>query len=275
MLKKAGNISCSFNATVYPETLEYVPQLVKWGQEHIDRVHVMVFILYRMAVLGKEFDFYVRDKQVFFDDMMYSKEDDNRRTDVKSTEVIELLRKTEPGFTPAAFLNGTHEPESYKWLLTGRMGNKHQIFGYTAPKFMELVQTFNHIFKDAYLAYSTPSLQRKGRLYFLMSPFDKGIRDTAKNYFNSFYTNMKAFFSRVHYQSVMIIQPADIHENGDINMCDGCPDITVWNDKLVWSCRMEEQMRWGENIRMVPKTIESIKFNGTPKDPEPKKTEQE
>ena len=51
----------------------------------------------------------------------------------------------------------------------------------------------------------------------------------------------------------MIIQPADIYENGEINMCDGCPDMTVWNDKLVWSCRMEEQYRWGMNVRFVPK----------------------
>lgn len=24
--------------------------------------------------------------------------------------------------------------------------------------------------------------------------------------------------------------------------------------QLVWSCRMEEQMRWGQNMRMVPRT---------------------
>ena len=58
----------------------------------------------------------------------------------------------------------------------------------------------------------------------------------------------------------MIIQPADIHANGAVNMCDGCPDITVWNDKLVWSCRMEEQNRWGQNVRMVPKN--KVKKNG-------------
>jgi hypothetical protein len=35
-------------------------------------------------------------------------------------------------------------------------------------------------------------------------------------------------------------------------MCDGCPDMTVWNNQLVWSCRMEEQMKWGQNVHIVP-----------------------
>jgi hypothetical protein len=35
------------------------------------------------------------------------------------------------------------------------------------------------------------------------------------------------------------------HGNWQQNMCDGCPDITVWNGKLVWSCRMEEQLKFG------------------------------
>jgi MoaA/NifB/PqqE/SkfB family radical SAM enzyme len=94
MLKKAGNISCSFNATVYPETMKYVPDLVKWGQDHIDRVNVMVFILYRMAILGKGYDFYVKDEKISFEGMTYSTNDDSRRTDVQAPELVELIRKT-------------------------------------------------------------------------------------------------------------------------------------------------------------------------------------
>ena len=36
-------------------------------------------------------------------------------------------------------------------------------------------------------------------------------------------------------------------------MCDGCPDITVWEDHLLWSCRLEEQMKFGCFVRAVPK----------------------
>ena len=50
----------------------------------------------------------------------------------------------------------------------------------------------------------------------------------------------------------MIIQPADIMQNGALSMCDGCPDITVYDNKLVWSCRMEELINFGDWIRPVP-----------------------
>lgn len=253
MLAEAGNISCSFNATIYPDNIQYVPDLLKFSQKHIDKINVMVFILYRMAILGKDFDFYVGHDEVKFEEMMYSKKDDERRTDITSPELVEMIRQTEPGFMPSAFLNGTEKADSYKWLFTGRMGNKHEIFGYTGPKFMELTQTFKHLMTDSYLAYSTPSMQKMGLLYLLLSPFDKGLREIGKKYFKSLLNNPLAFFSKIHFQSVMIIQPADIFEDGRVNMCDGCPDITVWNDQLVWSCRMEEQMRWGQNVRMVPK----------------------
>jgi MoaA/NifB/PqqE/SkfB family radical SAM enzyme len=265
MLYEIGGMTCSFNATVYPETLQYVPALLQWAQEKIDRVHVMVFINYRMAVMGKDVDFYIGDKQVRFDDMMYSKKDDHRRTDITSPEVVDVIRTTYPDFKPCAYLNGSESPDSYKWLMTGRMGNSRRIFGYVGPKFMEIVQTGNHLFTGKYLAYGSPAMQRRGRLYSLLAPFDAGIRGVMKSWLGSLFRNPAAFFKRMHFQSVMIIQPADILANGAVNMCDGCPDITVWNDQLVWSCRMEEQLRWGQNVRMVPKRrAEQVAAEGSP-----------
>lgn len=253
MVKKVGGISCSFNATIYPDTLHYVPELAKWAQDNIDKVHVMVFIIYRMGLFNKEFDFYARTKKLELDEIHYIKENESRRVDISAQELVDELRKMYPDYMPCAFLNGTVKPDSYKWLLAGRLGNKHQIFGYAGPKFMEVVQTFNHVFSGRYLAYSKPYMQKLGHFYFLIGIFDKGIRNAAANYFKSLFKNPKAFFSCVHYQSMMAIQPIDLMENGEANMCDGCPDIAVWDGKLVWSCRMEEQYKWGENIRVIPK----------------------
>jgi hypothetical protein len=208
-----------------------------------------------MAVRDKEFDYYIGDNKVTFDNIPYSKTTDERRIDIKSQEVVDEIRKEYPDFMPCAYLNGTMQSDSYKWLLTGRIGNKNKIFGYIGPRFMEIVQTAKHLFTGSYLAYADSKYNRRGRMYFWLLPFDKGIRAIAKNYFKSFIDLPKAFFSKVHYQSVMIIQPGDLFDNGDINMCDGCPDITVWDDKLIWSCRMEEQLKWGQNVRAVPKKI--------------------
>jgi hypothetical protein len=57
----------------------------------------------------------------------------------------------------------------------------------------------------------------------------------------------------------MIIQPADFMENGALGMCDGCPDITVYDNKLVWSCRMDELINFGDWVRAVPETDGGVK----------------
>jgi hypothetical protein len=248
-----GNISCSFNATIYPENLKYLPELTKFAQQNMDKIHVMVFILYRMGITDDIHKSFVGKDEVHWGELAYTKAKDTRRVDLVAPEAVEMIRTAYPDFMPGAFLNGTENPGTFKWLHTGRMGNKHEIFGYTGPKFMELVQTAKHLTTDSYLAYSHPKWLKRGRLYFLLSPFDKGIFKSMKNYFKSLFKNPKAFFSRVRFQTIMIIQGADVYSDGKINMCDGCPDITVWNDQLVWSCRMEEQMRWGANVHLVPK----------------------
>ncbi len=54
----------------------------------------------------------------------------------------------------------------------------------------------------------------------------------------------------------MIIQPIDILEDGTQNMCDGCPDMTVLDGKLVWSCRIEEPLQYGCFVHTVPREAE-------------------
>jgi len=118
---------------------------------------------------------------------------------------------------------------------------------------MEIIQTFHHLFKGRYLAYAEPKLTRMGRSMMLLFPFDKGVRRIAGRYLKSLFTNPVNLFRGVHYQSVMIIQPVDFMPDGGQNMCDGCPDITVWNGELVWSCRLEELKHFGTWVHTVPK----------------------
>jgi len=247
MLKEAGNISCSFNSTVYEDTMQYIPEMAKWAEKNIDMVQVMVFILYR-AVNNNQVDFYLGPKKMDMGQLVYN-EEVVERTDIIADEIVELLRTVYPDFNPCAYLNGSEKPDSFKWLLTGRLGTKDKIYGYMGKKAMEIVQAGHHILFDKYLAYSEPKMTRKGKSMLLLAPFDKGLR----NIFTNFLKNPLNLFRRLYYQSVMIIQPVDFLEDGRQNMCDGCPDITVWNGKLVWSCRMEEQLKFGYNVKTYPK----------------------
>lgn len=249
MLADVGGISCAFNSTVYEDTMQYIPGMVKWAQEHIDIVHVMVFILYR-AVNNKEYDYYLGPKKIDMGELVYN-EDPETRADIKADEIVDLIRTENPGFDPCAYLNGSQQPDSFKWLLTGRLGTKKKIYGYMGKKGMEAIQMFNHLLYGRYLAYAKPKDTKKGKLMLLLGVFDKRLRKT----FFKFYKNPLNIFKRLRYQSVMIIQPVDFLQDGRQNMCDGCPDITVWKGQLVWSCRMEEQLNFGHNINAYPKDL--------------------
>lgn len=251
MLKEIGGISCAFNSTVYEDTLQYVPSLVEWAGKHIDKVQVMVFILYRAAVPNLPFDWYVGRNKIDMSPLVYSFTE-QKKIDLTSPEVVAAIRQRFPDFTPSAYLNGTEKPDSFKWLLTGRIGTRKNILGYVGPKFLEIMQTVHHLFTGKYLAYAKPSLTSKGRLMMLLSPFDASVRHIAKRYLASAFTNPLNLFRGIYYQSIMIIQPVDFLPNGAQNMCDGCPDITVWKGELVWSCRLEELKHFGCWARTVP-----------------------
>jgi hypothetical protein len=132
-----------------------------------------------------------------------------------------------------------------------RIGTKEKIYGYTGPKFMEMGQTLHHLFRGSYLAYTTTKTLRRGKSMLLLSPLDSGLAKTASAYLHGILRSPGQLFKRLRMQSVMIIQPADFMDNGTLSMCDGCPDITVYDGKLVWSCRMEELINFGDWIRPV------------------------
>jgi len=251
MLHEIGGLSCSFNSTVYEDTLPYIPDLVDWAQKHIDKVHVMVFIAFRAAELDGRFDYYAGAEKVDMSKVPYIKPDE-RRTDISSNEVYATIKERFPEFDSAAYLSGTHKPDSFKWLLSGRIGTKKKIYGYVGPKFIEMAQVFHHLRHGRYLAYTEPKVHRRGKSMLLLSLFDPRLRKIAREYSLSALANPLRLFSRLHYQSIMIIQPVDLLEDGTQNMCDGCPDMTVLDGKLVWSCRMEEPMRYGCFVHMVP-----------------------
>jgi len=248
MIAEVGGLSCAFNSTVYEDTLESVPEIVAWGEKHIDIVQVLVFIAFRAAMIHGAFDWYVRGEKIDFSDVRYAGTAD-RRVDIQSTDIVDVIQARFPDFRPSAYLNGTEKPDSFKWLLTGRLGTKKKIHGYVGPKFMELAQTTHHLRHGRYLAYTSPRVHRRGRSMLALAPFDRGVARATGAYLQ----NPLRMFQRLHYQSVMIIQPVDILPDGRQNMCDACPDMTVWNGRLAWSCRLEEPMKYGAFVQSVPK----------------------
>ena len=119
---------------------------------------------------------------------------------------------------------------------------------------MELTQQGKHLFTGTWYGLTTPSSQAAGRsVFFLLGLFDRGVMRSAWNYFKSVLRNPLNLFRRVRMQTLLLLQPTDILEDGQMNMCDGCPDMTVHEGKLYWSCRLEEIKEHGTFLHAVPK----------------------
>ncbi len=248
MVARVGGLSCAFNSTVYEDTLDAVPDLLSWAAEHVDKVHVMVFILFRATVPDGPFDHYAGGKKVEMGRLPYAYSSPPGRIDLQVEDVVARIRQRYPDYAPSAYLNGTEAPDSIKWLLAGRLATKRRTYGWVGPRFMELAQTSHHLLTGRYLAYSTPRVLRSGRSLLALWPFDRGIRRALGRAL----LDPGLLFRRLHLQSIMIIQPIDILPDGRQNMCDACPDITVHEGRLVWSCRLEECLRFGGFVRTVP-----------------------
>jgi len=262
LVAKVGGILTSFNSTVYGSTFHEIPDLVDWAQQHMDIVHTMVFITYREAILNDQYDYLVAGEKVDPSKLVYSQEERKERIDIDAREIVAKIQETHPDFAPCAYLNGTEKPDSFKWLLTTRFGNKDKVYGYLGPKAMELTQVVGHAMNGAYTAYTNPSMARSGRSILSgLWMVDKESRKAALNALK----DPRVLFNRIHMQTIVVIQPIDILPDGRQNMCDACPDITPHNGELVWSCRLEECLNYGEFMKTAPKKEAAGKEDGADK----------
>lgn len=240
MTASVGGIMCAFNMTVHSDTIDYIPELLKWGHKHINIVHGLNFICFRFPDTDN-FDFFVGDQNVS-NDLPYGESKDKRPVFLETEDIVSKILESYPDFQPGAYLNGTAKPDSLKWLFACRFGTRDRIYGYLGRRFMELQQIFHHLLYGRYF-----SLHKKGgaRLFNLIKPLFLFDTDYIKMNLRRF-LDVKTFRKKTHYQEIVILQPTDFLDDGRQNMCDGCPDIMLWDGKLVWSCRLEECLMFGQ-----------------------------
>ncbi len=243
-----GRIACSFNATVYPDTLDQIPMLVDWAQEHIDIVSTMVFILFRSVKPTSSFDGYVRGEKVDVGELVYQLDTQQASKDILAQEAVDRIRRAYPQFDPCGYLNGTEDPAAFKWLVGVRMGNSRRMFGCWDSKMMERVQTLHHRWYGSYLAYSRPGLMRHARAMLPVALVNKSVARVFWNLIKS----PGDWFAPLRMQTLTIIQPCDIMSDGRQSMCDGCPDILPYKGRLVWSCRVDELEKFGAFVTLSP-----------------------
>lgn len=244
-----GTVACSFNATIYRDTLPAIPMLTSWAHQHIDIVQTMVFILFRSARKKGNFDVFANGRPVDIGNLVYQLDQQEQHQDLESQEIADAIRMAYPDHEPCAYLNGSEDPLSMKWLLTLRVGNKDEIFGYLDPKFAEWMQIFHHLLFGTYLAYTRPCWMRWFQKVLPLAPFNKSLRTI----FGRLLRRPKLLTKPINIQSVMVIQPCDLFDDGRQNMCDGCPDAIPYKGRLVWSCRVDELEKFGSFIQCSPR----------------------
>lgn len=255
-----GRIACSFNATVYPDTLDQVPMLTDWAQRHIDIVNTMVYILFRSVRPKSRFDGFVRGEKVDVGDLVYQLDTDEVTRDIVAQEAVDEIRRSYPEFNPCGYLNGTEDPAAFKWLMGVRMGNSRRMFGSWDAQMMERVQTLHHRWYGTYLAYARPGLMRNARVMLPVALVNKSVARALWNLVKS----PRDWFAPLRLQAVTIIQPCDVLADGRQSMCDGCPDILPYKGRLVWSCRVDELEKFDGFVTFGVKEQEPVPADGAP-----------
>jgi len=250
MIHAEGGLYTIFNCTVYPSTYDEIPDILRWGQENILKVQGLVFITYRTASTDTYAALDVNSREVELAQLSYSSESFDEHF-VTSPEIYAKIKTISPVYEPSGYLGGTQRHDSIKWLVAAMIGSRHQMYGSVGKKTMEFAQTGHHFFNGTYLAYLTNAA---GRVAFLAWIFDPQVRKALGKRLVDFLAHPWRIFEPIRLQSVGIIQAPDVQVTGQADMCDSCPDMTVWDGKLINSCRMDEYRMFGGLVTVVDKS---------------------
>ena len=248
LIHDVGGLYLVFNSTVYPSTVQYIPDMVRWAQGNIDRVHGLVFICFRTAPLEEELTYQRGDDYVDARFLSYASEERPDRN-ITSYEVHDVITQAVPEFDASGYLGGTWKIDSIKWLAGVMIGTKRRMYGSIGARTMELAQAGHHLLKGRYLAYLHES--KVGGKVFWLSLFDRRVRDTFRRYWGDVLRHPARLFDSIYVQSIGVIQAPDIMSDGTADMCDSCPDMTFWNGELVNSCRLDEYRLFGGFVTVV------------------------
>ncbi len=250
MIHAEGGMYCSVGATIYPTNINDIPMIVRWAASHADLIQGVVFIAFRAAPQHGQFDYIANGHPIEQVEVSYTAEDDSEIS-ITSADIYEKIKEVSPNYEPSAYLGGSQRHDSVKWLASAQIAGKDEIYGSLGPRAMEIVQAGHHFVFGSYLGYT--SLRKFPKLAFLgLGAFDQGVRQAHRHYWAAIRRNPLKAFMPVYTQSIGIIQAPDILADGRQDMCDSCPDMTVWDGKLVHSCRMDEWRLYGTYMVAQP-----------------------
>ncbi len=251
MFCRQNGLICSFITTITPRALHQVPDIIEWMKKNTGSVAQNIFIPVRGWDKDDPWDYYAGGKKISIETTEYSQ--DNNYTPLSARDISEEVKKVLPEFRFSGFLGGTEVAQAPKWLIGLYLESGNKFLGNFGHKSMEISQVAHHAVFGRYLSFLNPGLYRWGKLLFPLTLFDNSIRRAFARYFKSILINPLIILKPITVQSIIIMQPFDILENGECDMCDGCPNKTYYQGRLVSECRMEEYLSYGRLMQYVPR----------------------
>jgi hypothetical protein len=252
MINDVGGLVCSFITTVTPDSLKGMNDIVRWTLESKEKVVQNIFIPVRGLYSDDPWEYIVDGKTIQIDSTAYLQE--RTYKNMTALDLYTEMKKEVPDLQFSSFLGGTKLSDSPKWLFSLYLHSNSCSYGTAGPRAMEIIQSIHHLFTGRYVSFFKQAQYTMGRLAFLLGLFDRDMRNAFKKYIKSLIKNPRLIFEKVYVQSLIIMQPFDILENGESDLCDGCPNKTYWNGRLVSECRMEEYLNYGTLMRFIPKS---------------------
>jgi len=244
MVAEVGLPPAGFGMTVYRDNFPYIPNILRWIMKNRGKVGGATFITYRGAETSGV-DYYLNGHPVDIgDSLSYMTDDAPEDIGIKSTDVWAWIKQNFPEYEASGYLGGTQSHDSFKWLDGYMLCAGDEILGSLGKKSMEFVQVMHHLLFGTYFVY----LKGNGPAAsaFLLGLVDKNVR-------RAFWRFLRNPFRRVYGMSVAIVQAPDLLDDGRVDMCDSCPDVTYFEGRLVNSCRLDEYRKFGQLVTAIPR----------------------
>jgi hypothetical protein len=245
LLWDVGGVTCNFNMTVNPRTVATVPEVIRWALGTRGKVSGLTLITLRgFPRQGIEFveGGKVIDLNAPSIGMVNDVEDE--LSTLRSDDLYRMISGTFPGYEAASYLGGTKTVSSFKWLIANAICCNEDLVGSVSPTTVEIAQTVHHL---RYGRYYAGGRGRVGKMILLMAAVDRRIRRVVMGLLR----RPGRLFGRIYTLTISVIEPNTLLPDGEVEMCDSCPDMTYHEGRLVHSCRLDEYRMYGTLVKPV------------------------
>jgi hypothetical protein len=198
----------------YQEDVNLTSQI---AQKNVDVVSLIVFTLYREVCWEKNTK-------------------DTIATNLTMKEVVDTF-KNHDGFTPAAFLPSTESSTDPTWLFAARIATPQKLLGYFSPRLYEFSHKQYRKKTGKYLFISRRNTLKTKQLLKLWY-----INPMIKIWFRNILLRVTGKIPNkrtLWFQTILLLRGPE-KKGADWDLCAGCPDRIIFNNRLLPSCILED-----------------------------------